>query len=76
MYDRNLDPVSWYELKRTIFPKKCALTGERIGWFTKAYRRTTEVEYRGEVYTNTIEWFSEAGHFLLVLKGEVDYYNE
>lgn len=71
-----LIPVSWYEYKRTIFPKVCANTGERIGWFTKAHRRTTEVEYRGEVYTNTVEWFSPAGHMLNVLTGKTGTYGD
>lgn len=63
-------PISWIDHKRIIFPKTCAITGERIGWFSKAYKRTTEVEYRGEVYTNTVEWFSDAGHAWLLLKDE------
>lgn len=64
-------PMFWIDHGRTIFPKVCKATGERIGWFEKAYRWTEEVEYRGEVYTNNVYWYSKAGYAWLVLQGKV-----
>jgi len=64
-----LHPIVIWSKGITLWPVKCKVTGERIGFLTKAHRRWMNYEYQGNIVTD-FSWVSNKGYMLLKLKGE------